>query len=326
MDAGQIKVLLAARAEELCQLLLPGGQRKGRNWNAGSIAGEPGKSLAVFIEGDRSGQWTDFATGEHGDLIDLWQKSRGVDFITAKKELLRWLNLPNDFVPRAAAIRNRIAAPQKATSFAWAEVQRSMRLGRPEDLAALAELRKIPSVAGLQLASNAGQLYFGDVFDDGARHPAWIVTDCTRKTGQARRMDGHMWVGIGAKSKTIAGCESKWPIGITDAAAFPEIALVEGEPDFLAAWYFIWLADKVDSIRPVAMFGAGKPIHEEALPMFKGKTIWLHPHNDKGAGQAAVVRWSAQLRQAGAAEIEPMDFGIGMVKDLCDVAAGGLSA
>lgn len=325
MDAGQISDLCAERAESLCLLLLSGGKRKGATWLAGSIAGEPGKSLSVILTGERAGRWKDFATGDHGDMIDLWRFSRNVDARTAISECRQWLGLSDAFVPVPRAPRPS-APTSHAPSFAWTELQRTMRRGLPGDVAALAALRRFPYTEGLQLASDAGQLWFGDVYDDGAFRPGWILTDATRRTAQARRMDGECWIGIGAKSKTIAGCDPKWPTGISEAAAHPEIAFVEGGPDFLAAWYFIWLADAVDRIRPVTMFGAANPIHADALPLFAGKTIWLHPHNDGGAGSQAAVRWSEQLRQAGVAEIEQMDFGIGMVKDLCDVAAEGIHA
>jgi hypothetical protein len=323
MDAGQISCLCAERAEALCLLLLSGGKRKGNHWLAGSVAGEAGKSLSVILSGDRAGRWKDFATGDHGDLIDLWRLARNTDSKTAIQECRDWLGVPDTFTPVRRTPRVAPSSPQPH-SFAWTELQRMMRRGLGSDFLALAALRKIPRTEGLQLASDAGQLWFGDVYDDGIHRPGWIITDSSRRAAQARRMDGENWAGIDSKNKTIAGTDPRWPVGIVEAAAYPEIALVEGGPDFLAAWYFIWLAEAVDRIRPVAMFGASNPIHADALPLFAGKTIWLHPHNDKGAGQAATERWSAQLLQAGAADIQRMDFGIGMVKDLCDVAAGGL--
>ncbi len=325
MDAGQISALLGARAEELCRLLLPGGKRIKDRWHAGSIAGEAGKSLSVNLDGPNAGRWKDFASADHrGDMIDLWRFTRGVDMRTALQDCRRWLNLPDDFRPSPTARIHRAPAAPRPPSDAWLELQRTMRRGLGSDFLALAALRKFPRTEGLQLASDAGQLWFGDVWDDGALQPSWILTDASRRNAQARRMDGLPWVGIGAKAKTIAGCQARWPVGITEAAAYPQIALVEGGPDFLAAWYFIWIAERVESIRPVAMFGASNGIHPEALSMFSGKTIWLHPHNDDGAGSKAAANWTAQLQQAGAGEIERVDFGIGMVKDLCDVAAGGL--
>ena len=40
-------------------------------FEAGSIAGEQGKSLKVRVDGPKAGVWTDFAAGKGGGLIDL---------------------------------------------------------------------------------------------------------------------------------------------------------------------------------------------------------------------------------------------------------------
>jgi putative DNA primase/helicase len=58
-----------ARLPELCRRWLPGGRLIGREWAAGSLRGEPGKSCRVNIA---TGRWADFATGERGgDPVSL---------------------------------------------------------------------------------------------------------------------------------------------------------------------------------------------------------------------------------------------------------------
>ncbi len=69
--ASEIAAALAAQAEAVCRHYLPAGQRQGRYWIVGDIHGAPGRSLFVGIRGPRSGKWTDGATGDHGDLLDL---------------------------------------------------------------------------------------------------------------------------------------------------------------------------------------------------------------------------------------------------------------
>ena len=71
-DITEIKRKLAERAPEVAQMLLPNGRREGQEWRAGSIDGERGQSLGVHLVGAKSGVWTDFNSGEGGDLIDLW--------------------------------------------------------------------------------------------------------------------------------------------------------------------------------------------------------------------------------------------------------------
>ncbi|MDR1457678.1 MAG: hypothetical protein LBI47_02410 [Puniceicoccales bacterium] len=44
---------------------------------AGSLAGEPGKSLKICLAGKKTGIWKDFATGKSGNnLLDLLCKIR----------------------------------------------------------------------------------------------------------------------------------------------------------------------------------------------------------------------------------------------------------
>ena len=73
----ELSAALAGRAEEICRAYLPGGKRTGNYWQAGSVAGERGRSLYVHLAGDRRGRWVDEATGEKGDLLDLIRAARG---------------------------------------------------------------------------------------------------------------------------------------------------------------------------------------------------------------------------------------------------------
>ena len=76
-SAADLSAALAARAEEVCRIWLPNGRRAGNYWQAGSVAGERGQSLYVHLAGDRRGKWTDAATGEKGDLLDLIRAASG---------------------------------------------------------------------------------------------------------------------------------------------------------------------------------------------------------------------------------------------------------
>lgn len=78
MTFKELNAALTQRAESLCALLLPGGKRHGREWIAGSTAGEKGSSLHVQLEGPKAGMWKDFASDEGGDLIALIEQSKGL--------------------------------------------------------------------------------------------------------------------------------------------------------------------------------------------------------------------------------------------------------
>ena len=65
---------LGANAEAFCRTYLPNGRRAGNYWKVGDVTGAAGASLAIrlhSIPGKPAGKWTDFQSGEHGDLIDL---------------------------------------------------------------------------------------------------------------------------------------------------------------------------------------------------------------------------------------------------------------
>ncbi len=70
--AAAIAAALGARAEDVCRHYLPNGRRQGRYWICGDLDGARGRSLFVRLSGfGKPGGWTDAATGQHGDLLDL---------------------------------------------------------------------------------------------------------------------------------------------------------------------------------------------------------------------------------------------------------------
>ncbi len=82
-DARQISEMLARRAEDVARMLFPNGRKSGQEWRVGSVNGEEGQSLGVHLNGRKAGVWADFASGESGDLLDLYRAVKGVDFVTA---------------------------------------------------------------------------------------------------------------------------------------------------------------------------------------------------------------------------------------------------
>ena len=73
---------LAENAEAVCRHYLSNGRREGRYWLAGDVRNTPGRSLYVRLRGPAAGRgaagkWTDAATGEHGDLLDLIGAAQG---------------------------------------------------------------------------------------------------------------------------------------------------------------------------------------------------------------------------------------------------------
>jgi hypothetical protein len=99
----------------VCRHYLSNGRRSGNYWLVGDINNTPGRSLFVRLAGLQSGKgvvgkWTDGATGQHGDLLDIIQLSRGLVFSEAAEEARRFLNLPHPMPDPVSAVRRRPAA------------------------------------------------------------------------------------------------------------------------------------------------------------------------------------------------------------------------
>lgn len=111
-DISEIAMLLAGRAEAVCQWLLPQGKREGREWRAGSISGDAGQSLGVNLSG-KAGVWRDFAdNAKGGDLIDLIQAVHGCNKAEAVKEAKEFLGISDD-MPTFLPQRKAYSRPEK---------------------------------------------------------------------------------------------------------------------------------------------------------------------------------------------------------------------
>ncbi|MBB4287245.1 DUF7146 domain-containing protein [Roseospira goensis] len=122
MSLPEIVSRLAAEAEAVCRTYLPAGRRQGAYWQVGDVLGTPGGSLYVRLTGPRAGKWTDAATSQHGDLLDLIAANRGLDLRAALDEATAFLRLPHD--PPAPA---REPVPANSTAVA----QRLFAASRP---------------------------------------------------------------------------------------------------------------------------------------------------------------------------------------------------
>ena len=74
LDPGALSIGLARHAEAFCRHWFPEGRKVGNYWQMADVSGAKGRSLAVRLRshGNRqAGKWTDNATGEYGDLLDL---------------------------------------------------------------------------------------------------------------------------------------------------------------------------------------------------------------------------------------------------------------
>ena len=96
---------LAHDAEAVCRHYLSKGRRSGHYWIVGDVQNTPGRSLYVRLQGadygpGAVGKWTDAATGEHGDLLDLIAFNRNLHRLgEAMDEARSFLALPRPMPP-----------------------------------------------------------------------------------------------------------------------------------------------------------------------------------------------------------------------------------
>jgi hypothetical protein len=112
-DASDLAHCLGQQAEAVCRHYLSSGRREGRYWLVGDARNTPGRSMYVRLKDSPkgpAGKWTDAATGEHGDLLDVIRESCGlVDFKDVADEARTFLSMPPP-EPIQAGIR-QVPAP-----------------------------------------------------------------------------------------------------------------------------------------------------------------------------------------------------------------------
>ena len=100
LNVAELAYRLAREAEAVCRHYLSNGRRVGNYWQVGDVRNTSGRSMYVRLKGGDAGsrpagKWTDAATGEHGDLLDVIRESCGlVDFHDVTEEARRFLSLP----------------------------------------------------------------------------------------------------------------------------------------------------------------------------------------------------------------------------------------
>ncbi len=120
-DASELAHRLAHEAEAVCRHYLSNGRREGGYWLVGDARNTPGRSMFVRLKESpkgSAGKWTDAATGEHGDLLDIIRESCGLlDFHDVADEARRFLSLPRSDpkpAPKTARLPAQTGSPEAA--------------------------------------------------------------------------------------------------------------------------------------------------------------------------------------------------------------------
>lgn len=258
-DILEIKRLLAQSTQTVAEMLLPGGHKDGQEWRAGSTRGDKGESLGVHLTGPKAGIWSDFATDEKGDLLDLWCAARGVELPEALEQARAWLGVerPQPYgEPRQAYTR-----PAKPACTA----------PKGKALDYLREVRNLPDsvLAAYKIGAYGDEIIFPYLLPNGELALA-----------KARKAED------GAAPKpTAANCEPilfGWQAVPSEAR---EIIITEGEIDALswAAYGFVAMS---------VPFGGGKGakqkwIESEYERLDRFEKIYISTDMDKVGEEAA---------------------------------------
>ena len=124
---------LADRAESFCRQYFPEGSKQGNYWQVGDTSGAKGQSLAIRLHaqgGRKAGSWTDYATGEFGDLIDLLHERLGSPTL---KETLREARSFLGMAPCPAAPRDtrKVERSDAVSSKRIAPARKLFAAGKP---------------------------------------------------------------------------------------------------------------------------------------------------------------------------------------------------
>lgn len=203
MKASELAALLARDAEGVARMLLPQGKREGAEWRAGSLDGEAGKSLGVHLTGAKAGVFCDFATGEGGDLLDLWAQVRNVGIGEACKQVAEYLGVRD---ARVENPRPTYSRPKREGIAGLSDAHRRW----------LTEERhlSVEAIKAYRLASRGDEIVFPSLVDGE------LVAAKYRKLPKGFRVD--------------AGCEPVLFGWQAIPATARSVVLVEGEPDALA--------------------------------------------------------------------------------------------
>lgn len=120
----EIEQRLRENAESIGRELLSGAHKDGAFLKAGSVMGEAGDSLALYLQGPKAGTWRDYAGTDHGDMLDLIQATQGLD----KGGAVAWakdrLGIVDAWTPKAAR-PDAAAMARKAEELAAMQRQRA---------------------------------------------------------------------------------------------------------------------------------------------------------------------------------------------------------
>lgn len=203
MNAAELAQKMAGDAAAIAQFLLPNGKRQSGEWKAGSVDGEAGKSLSVRLSGAKAGVWADFASGEGGDLLDLWVKVRGLSMAAAMAEAKQYLGVRDTMPERDAKAFKRPEKPKCKTPKSAVKAWLNSRGITDETIAAF---KVAEQVRGDKAYAVFPYLRDGELINAKYRNPA-EKRDMRQEGGAEPCLFG--WHLIDPKARQVAICEGE---------------------------------------------------------------------------------------------------------------------
>lgn len=249
----RLRQAISGRARDLVDHVFPSARVHGAEARIGSTDGEPGESLAINLA---TGVWFDHATGEGGDLIDLWRETQKATFAEAIDDLERWAGLGS--APAFTSRVHKVAEKRKEEAKRHAGVDTGLG----------------PPVASWYYKSADGTL-----IAVVRRHESGQIDEATGKPKKTFR------------PFTVATGKTEMPdprplYRLPNIATASTVVLVEGEK----------CADALEMIGVEAtaiMGGANTDLDKTDLTPLAGKTVLLWPDND-GPGKSEKVSFVGQ--------------------------------
>jgi hypothetical protein len=324
-DASELSRRLAQNAEAACRHYLSNGRRQGRYWLVGDTRNTPGRSMFVRLSGPDSGpgaagHWTDAASSEHGDLLDVIRVRCGfVDFRDVADEARRFLSLPNPPPTSSAAAPPRNTAPQGSAESA----RRLFAASRPL-AGTLAERylheRRLTAMAGLtSLRFHPCCFYRPEGSAENLSFPALIasVTDLSGAITGVHRT----WLDTAGGKAPVETPRRAMGNLLGNAVRFGAVE------DVLAAGEGIETVLSLRTVLPALPLVAGLSSNHLAAILFPPDLRALYILRDcDPAGDAAIQGLSARAAAAGIQTIALKPKEGDFNDDLCHLGPSGLAA
>jgi len=200
------------------------GKREGQELRWGDISGNAGKSLGMHLTGSKRGIWSDFSTGEAGDLLDLWCSARRCDMATAITEAKAFLGIRDvPMAGRTASTAKPIEKPDglRVLGGAAAHWLREERKISPEATAAYRLVERNGALA-MPYLDPSGQLV-GMKFRSLTEDKYWA------QAGSGKSLFG--WQAIPATARTVLICEGELKACAWWDYGFPALSVPFGGGD-----------------------------------------------------------------------------------------------